>query len=93
MSIEEGFKRGRERVAEFNIRFPEEKELGFRALLKETFEKWPGGYHDRFVTLVAEVSYIAEASRWYYKEKQLRLEDIYAFLGPVALFLNSWKHE
>ena len=83
----------RERVAEFNIHFPEEKEPEFRALLKQTFEKWSGSYHDRFLTLVAEVSYIAEASRWYYKEKQLRFEDIFAFLEPVALFLNSWKHE
>lgn len=53
---------------------------------------WSRDLSNRFVELFAELTTLAEITRWVNEEPLLSEDELIAFLGNAALFFNSFKH-
>lgn len=64
-----------------------------RNQIQRALQGWPEDLSPSFVELIAELTTLAAVARAWNHEPVLRDDEVLAFLGHAAAFLNSFKHK
>ena len=86
----QGYERASEYIGQDYVDTSTAREMEQKVL--KTFSDWPETLSPRFVILFSEITAIEGAARAAYDHRDLTKDDLVAYLGRSASFLNSFRH-